>query len=54
METAFKPQRAIKQQLSEKKGYVNQLLVEGSKKANALAEQTLKNVRQAIGFETAK
>lgn len=45
----FKPMRAYRRELTENTGEVYKILAEGGKKARAMAEETMREIRQKIG-----
>ena len=51
MQELLAPIRERRKELEKNMDYVYKIYEEGSKKANAIAEETLKRVRQAIGLE---
>jgi tryptophanyl-tRNA synthetase len=50
MWTYFEPMRRRRAELEADPGYVERVLAEGAEKANALAEKTVREVRQAVGL----
>lgn len=47
---ALSPMRKKREELAAKKGYVEQVMIEGAKKAQAVAEKTMEKVRVAVGI----
>lgn len=46
----FAPMRAKREEIMKKKGYVEEVLADGAKKAGAYAEGTMEKVRKAVGL----
>lgn len=46
----FAPMRAKREEIMKKKGFVEEVLAEGAKKAGAYAEKTMEKVRKAVGL----
>jgi tryptophanyl-tRNA synthetase len=46
----FSKMRTHRAELEKKPKYVNEILVEGAKKAGAVAEKTMERVRKAVGL----
>jgi len=46
----LEPHRARREELAKDMDYVRDVLAEGNKKANAIANETLEQVREAMGM----
>jgi tryptophanyl-tRNA synthetase len=47
----FEPMRRRRSELEADPGYVDRVLAEGAERANALARETVRKVRQATGLQ---
>jgi tryptophanyl-tRNA synthetase len=46
----FAPMKKRREELESDLGYVNSVLKNGAEKASAVAKQTMKEIRETIGF----